>query len=100
VPDARAPEQPPPAGTSYTTNNGTLQLEVWAGPLSTPGRVVTVLFNKGPSQDTIHVEWPVIGQPANATLPVRDVWAMADLPPAQSLTAVVASHGVRVFIVG
>ena len=84
----------------YTTNNGTLHLEVWAGPLSAPGKVVTVLFNKGPEEDTIHAEWPVIGLPANKTLPIRDVWAMADLQPARSLTAVVASHGVRVFVVG
>ena len=83
----------------YVTNNGTLQLEVWAGPL-TGGRVVAVLFNKGPLADTISVEWPTLGLPAGATLPVRDVWAMADLPPSRNLTALVQSHGVRVFTVG
>ena len=83
----------------YVTNNGTLQLEVWAGPLSS-GAVVAVLFNKGPVNDTIHIEWPVLGLPLNASLPVRDVWDMTDLPNATSLTAQVPSHGVGVFVVG
>ncbi len=87
------------ADAPYATNNGTLQQEVWAGPVST-GRTVAVLFNKGPQADTIAVGWPELGLPAGATLPVRDVWAMADLPAAQNLTALVAPHGVRVFLVG
>jgi alpha-galactosidase len=90
----------PSPSYQYTTNNGTLQQEVWAGPLSTPGKVVVVLFNKGPVEDTLAVAWDVIGLPVGATLPVRDVYNRTDLPPAQALAAVVQPHGVRVFVVG
>ena len=87
--------------STYKTNNGTLQAEVWGGPIST-GRVVVVLFNKGPVADTLSVEWSALNPslPKGKTLPIRDVWAMADLPPAQSLSALVQPHGVRVFLVG
>lgn len=87
------------ASKPYVTNNGTLQLEVWSGPLS-GGRVIAVLFNKSPVADTIAVAWPTLGLPSNAVLPVRDVWAMADLPPSSNITALVQPHGVRVFTVG
>ena len=87
--------------STYTTNNGTLQLEVWGGPTSA-GKTVAVLFNKGPAEDTVAVDWQGLGLPVplGTLLPVRDVWAMADLPAAGSLSAVVAPHGVRVFVVG
>ena len=87
--------------STYVSNNGTLHLEVWAGPTSA-GKTVAVLFNKGPQEDTVAVDWEGLGLPVplGTLLPVRDVWAMADLPPAGSLSALVAPHGVRVFVVG
>ena len=87
--------------STYTTNAGTLHFEVWAGPTSA-GKTVAVLFNKGPLEDTVAVDWEGLGLPVplGTLLPVRDVWAMADLPPAGNLSAVVAPHGVRVFVVG
>jgi hypothetical protein len=95
-----APQDP----NSYT-NNGTLSLEVWAGALSATGfagKTVAVLFNKSPANDTLSVEWPSLGTglPRGATLPIRDVYARADLPPATSLSALIPPHGVRIFIVG
>ena len=93
-----APLRPfPPAALRPT--DGTLQLEVWGGPTSA-GKTVAVLFNKSPQTDTITVDWPALGLPLGKFLPVRDVWAMADLPAAQGLSAEVAPHGVRVFLVG
>lgn len=87
--------------STYKSNNGTLQAEVWGGPIST-GRTVAVLFNKSPLADTITVEWPALNPslPLGKSLPVRDVYAMADLPDAQNLSALVPPHGVRVFLVG
>jgi len=89
-----------PTGGSYVTNNGTLQAEVWTGPLSTPNKKVLVLFNKSPLPDTLNITWDVLGLPAGASLPVRDVYAKADLPLSTSLSALVGAHGVRVFTVG
>ena len=86
---------------TYTTNNGTLQAELWGGPLSN-GKVVAVLFNKGESVETITVAWDALGLGLRAgfALPVRDVYARQDLMPATMLSAVVQPHGVRVFVVG
>lgn len=88
------------AGRQYVTNNGTLALEVWGGPLSS-GKTVAVLFNKGgASAETITANWDVFGLPRGASLPVRDVLARAALPPASELKAIVPPHGVRAFVVG
>jgi hypothetical protein len=89
------------ATTPYTTNNGTLQAELWGGPLSN-GKAVAVLFNKAPGVETIAVGWDALGLGlrAGAALPVRDVYARQDLGPATQLSAVVQPHGVRVFVVG
>jgi hypothetical protein len=84
----------------YATSNGTLEHEVWAGPLSTPGKAVVVLFNKSPVAETLTTAWDWVGLAAGATLPVRDVYNKTDLPPAQALSALVQPHGVRVFVVG
>lgn len=90
-------------GQDYT-NNGTLQLEVWAGPLTSTAtgasRRVIALFNKGAASDTIVAPPSIVGT-AGAAMAVRDVEAKKDLPPlaaGQSLSAVVPSHGVRLFV--
>ena len=113
---------PDPVPRPYT-NNGTLQHEVWAGPLSTGKRVV-VLFNKGKAADSISVPrailsngydngalstrsaWFAHGQGGCAeaeSCSVRDVLARKALPqlsPNAPLVAMVPSHGVRLFVVG
>ena len=88
-----------PNSGAWVTNNGTLQHEIWAGPLST-GKTVAVLFNKGPETETLTAAWDALGLARGATLPVRDVLARKDLPPATGLSADVAAHGVAVFVVG
>jgi hypothetical protein len=87
--------------TPYTTNNGTLEAELWAGPLSS-GKAVAVLFNKARAEETIAVGWDALGLglSAGAALPVRDVYARQDLGAFTQLSAVVQPHGVRVFVVG
>ena len=86
--------------SQYVTNNGTLEHEVWSGHLSTPGETLAILFNKGLTNETITIGWDVIGLPANSSQPIRDVWARAALPPALNLSALVQSHGVRIFVIG
>jgi hypothetical protein len=98
---ALAPAAGGGGGAPYTTNNGTLQAELWAGPLSS-GKAVAVLFNKAPGAETLAVGWDAlgVGLRAGAALPVRDVYARADLGEATQLSALVQPHGVRVFVVG
>ncbi len=88
-----------PSSSTWVTNNGTLAHEVWGGPLST-GKTVAVLFNKSPMNETMSTPWDALGLAAGASFPVRDVLSKQSLPPATSLTADVAAHGVRVFIIG
>jgi hypothetical protein len=88
-----------PVSGAWVTNNGTLQHELWGGPLAS-GKTVAVLFNKGQAAETLSFEWGALGLAQGATLPVRDVLARADLAPAQRLAALVPSHGVGVFVVG
>jgi hypothetical protein len=89
------------ATAPYTTNNGTLQSELWAGSLSS-GKAVAVLFNKAPNAETMTFGWDALGLGlrAGAALPVRDVYARQDLGAATELSAQVEPHGVRVFVVG
>ena len=93
----------PAAPPKPYTNNGTLQHEVWAGPMST-GKQVLVLFNKGADAAAISAAPSLFKQPAaGATLPVRDVLAKKNLAPLAAgapLTATVASHGVQLFMLG
>jgi hypothetical protein len=90
-----------PGAAPYVTNNGTLQSELWAGPLSS-GKAVAVLFNKAASAETLSYDWDAlgVGLRAGAALPVRDVYAREDLGAATQLSALVQPHGVRVFVVG
>ncbi len=73
---------------------------MWGGALSAPGKAVVVLFNKSPEAGTLTASWDLVGLRAGAALPVRDVYAKADLGAAASLSAEVQPHGVRVFVVG
>ena len=94
----------PASGTKWTTNNGTLQHEVWAGDLASAQRVV-VLFNKGGAAETLSAPWRLLRQgcPQSGPCPARDVLARKALPPLAAgvaLTAEVPSHGVRLFVLG
>ena len=100
------PNYPPLASgrrPAWKTNNGTLEHEVWAGPLSS-GKQVIVLFNKGTATETISAPWHLLNQPNNGKpAPVRDVLAKTDLPPlaqGSPLAARVGPHGVQLFLVG
>ena len=101
-------------------NNGTLEHEVWRGPLSdsfgTPGaargvfREVVILFNKGETAETISTTVGPCTGAAKCT--ARDVVAKKALPPlapaegagappgSELLSAQVPPHGVRAFVVG
>ena len=89
------------------TNNGTLEHEVWAGPLTadpTTGapRKVVAFFNKGDFTESITAAADVLGTDrATGNVTVRDVEAQADLPaltPGQSLSVNVESHGTVVYV--
>ena len=88
-----------PSSSTWVTNNGTLSHEVWGGELST-GKTVAILFNKSPVNETMSTPWDALGLAAGSSFPVRDVLSKQNLPPATSLTADVAAHGVRVFVIG
>ncbi len=56
-----------------------LELEVWAGPLS-GGSQAVILFNRGlNNNEQITVKWTDIGFPADHSALVRDLWARKDL---------------------
>jgi hypothetical protein len=86
----------------WVTNNGTLEHEVWVGPLSS-GQQVVVLFNKGASAEAVSAHWTLLNQPDGRPAPVRDVLAQKDLTPlapGSALVAQVGPHGVQAFVVG
>jgi hypothetical protein len=90
-------------GQDYT-NNGTLHLEVWSGPLTPTAagaaRRVVALFNKGEVNETITAPSALVGTDTTA-MAVRDAQAKMDLPllaRGQALGADVPSHGVRLFV--
>lgn len=89
------------------TNEGTLNLEVWAGPLTpdaTTGaaRRVIALFNKGLTTDSILVSAEILGTDrATGNIALRDVEQnkdLAPLVPGQTLAVDVVSHGVTVYV--
>jgi hypothetical protein len=98
------------------TNNGTLQHEVWQGPLTpaarsssggagavsggASARQVVALFNKGDETETLVARSEVLSSAASGWL-VRDVVARKDRPAVAlggDLTAQVPSHGVALFV--
>lgn len=57
----------------------TLELEIWAGPLS-GGSQAVVLLNRGETDnEQVTVQWADIGFPLNMSAKVRDLWAHQDL---------------------
>jgi hypothetical protein len=86
----------------YLNNNGTLEHEVWAGPLSS-GKQVIILFNKGKTTEAVSAAWHLLHQPDGMPAAVHDMLAHKDLPAlavGSALTASVVSHGVQAFVVG
>ncbi|KAK1411407.1 hypothetical protein QVD17_37956 [Tagetes erecta] len=74
-------------------------LEVWAGSLSNY-RVVVLLVNRGPVSSEITAHWDDIGLPPNTAVVTRDLWLHMEWKqrPAGNLTATVASHGCKMFV--
>ncbi|KVH95784.1 Glycosyl hydrolase, family 13, all-beta [Cynara cardunculus var. scolymus] len=67
-------------------------LEVWAGPLSNY-RVVVLLLNRGPASAPITAHWDDIGLPPNTA-----VHKNLRQRPVENLTATVASHACKMFV--
>lgn len=81
-------------------------LEIWAKPMKDGSRAVG-LFNRGTSAATITVnfadlnKWPAYRWDATMPLPVRDLWAKADLGPKTGSYGVsVPSHGLALVRIG
>ena len=74
--------------------------EVWMRSLSDGSRAV-VLFNRGKSSETVHLQWVDIGRRASQSLPVRDLWKHEDAGHSKGgYSAVVPAHGVVMIRVG
>jgi hypothetical protein len=72
------------AGTITSKSSGgcltvPLELEVWAGPLSSGSQAVVLLNRGGNGSEEITVQWSDIGFPADHSATVRDLWAHQDL---------------------
>ncbi|KAJ0631441.1 putative glycoside hydrolase, family 27, glycosyl hydrolase, all-beta, aldolase-type TIM barrel [Helianthus annuus] len=75
-------------------------LEVWAGPLSNY-RIVVLLVNRGPVSAEITAHWDDIGLPPKTAVVTRDLWDQHmdwKQRPTDSMTAMVASHGCKMFV--
>ncbi len=68
--------------------------EVWAKQLKDGSRAV-ILFNRGPSAQSVAVTWEEIGYPDHLSASMRDVWEHKDLSKTtEKFGATVPSHGV------
>jgi alpha-galactosidase len=72
-------------------------LEVWSKPLRDGARAV-VLLNRTGRAATITTDWTSTG--LHGRQPIRDLWAHADRPPAERVSARVAAHAVVMLRVG
>jgi len=105
---AGLPNYDPEAGGSWSSNNGTLEHEVWMGdltPLNGAPRRVVALFNKGGSTDALSAPASlyardIAGESAK-TVTVRDVVGKEDVPVGMggAIEANVPRHGVALFVV-
>ena len=92
----------------WTTNNGTLEHEVWMGdltPLNGSPRRVVALFNKGGSAEVLSAPASLFARGINsvniAKTTVRDVVNGKDIPLSadNSIAVTVPRHGVSLFVV-
>ncbi|PKA60408.1 Alpha-galactosidase [Apostasia shenzhenica] len=72
-------------------------LEVWAGPLS-GGRVAVVLWNRGASQASLTADWSEIGLNPSTVVDARDLWEHSTASAEGNLTATVASHASKMYV--
>lgn len=72
-------------------------LEVWAGPLS-GNRKAVVLWNRQGYQATITAHWSNVGLPASASVTARDLWAHSSFSAQGQLSASVAPHDCKMYI--
>ncbi|CAM0956664.1 unnamed protein product [Alopecurus aequalis] len=81
-------------GKKVQSNNG---LEVWAGPL-TGNRKAVVLWNRQGYQATITAYWSSVGLPGSAAVTVRDLWAHSTSSAQGQISASVAPHDCKMYI--
>lgn len=92
----------PPATTptAPSTINGSLPLQVWAGPLA-GGDVVVVLLNAGDTTAEVTAHWKDIGLVAGVAVKVTDLWTgkSSTVPSkgADIISATVPTHDVAAF---
>ncbi|CAI5472676.1 unnamed protein product [Closterium sp. Yama58-4] len=74
-------------------------VKVWVGSLS-EGRKVVALVNRGGTSENVSVSWRKLGLNPEQQMHARDLWKESAIDSADSedLTAQVASHGVRLFV--
>jgi len=97
-----------PAERGWSSNNGTLEHEVWMGDLTQlngSARRVVALFNKGGSMETISVPASLYARDVvnagGATVHVRDVVNREDTPLGvnNAIEANVPRHGVALYVI-
>lgn len=97
-----------PAERGWSSNNGTLEHEVWMGDLTQlngSARRVVALFNKGGSMETISVPASLYARDvvnaSGATVHVRDVVNREDTPLGvnNAIEANVPRHGVALYVI-
>ncbi|XP_044384471.1 alpha-galactosidase-like [Triticum aestivum] len=71
--------------------------KVWAGPLS-GNRKAVVLWNRQGYQATITAHWSNVGLPASASVTARDLWAHSSFSAQGKLSASVAPHDCKMYI--
>ncbi|CAL4942566.1 unnamed protein product [Urochloa decumbens] len=81
-------------GKKVQSSNG---LEVWAGPLSN-NRKAVVLWNRQGYQATITAQWSSIGLASSTTVTARDLWAHSSFSAQGQLSASVAPHDCKMYV--
>ncbi|WVZ48856.1 hypothetical protein U9M48_000256 [Paspalum notatum var. saurae] len=82
-------------GKKVQSNNG---LEVWAGPLSN-NRKAVVLWNRQGYQATITAQWSSVGLASSTAVTARDLWAHSSFSAQGQLSASVAPHDCKMYVV-
>ncbi|KAG2548204.1 hypothetical protein PVAP13_9KG150800 [Panicum virgatum] len=81
-------------GKKVQSNNG---LEVWAGPLNN-NRKAVVLWNRQGYQATITAQWSSIGLASSTAVTARDLWAHSSFSAQGQLSASVAPHDCKMYV--
>ncbi|KAK4488967.1 hypothetical protein RD792_004758 [Penstemon davidsonii] len=72
-------------------------LEVWSGPLS-ENRIAVVLWNRGSSHANITAHWGELGLKSTRAIHARDLWAHKSRRVKGHLSAGVASHDCKMYV--